>query len=337
MGEINECDRIEWVDALKFLAIFAIYVGHFEDPAGNLVPYVFTYHVPLFFLVSGFFALPKKEMTILSYIKKNCFSILLPYFIFNLIALITWSLLANPALSEIKRLFLLIFSGTRNQLTPAYSLWFLPCIFIMKITYFILYKIIKKKTIILCICVLMMYFGFYFFPTAPNLFFNIDSMFLYIFFYALGASSFSYLKKIKYNCFSIKGKIIWWIILIIVIFLSVIIFFRKTENPYGLIFYGGPFSLHVFTLPIIGITLNVYLSFWLSNFSFVTHIGKQTLMLCGNEQFVKMLIPCIFGIWGLNVAPSNPLSACLYTFILLVFVTYIVIPIEKKLIPFLRN
>lgn len=276
-------------------------------------------------------------MSILSYIKKNCISILLPYLTFNMIALTAWALLSNYDPFDIKRILILVLFGIRDQLTPAYSLWFLPCLFVMKITYYIIWKIVRKKAIVLCVSVLMTYFGFHFFPSAPSLFFNIDSMFLYIFFYAVGASTFPYLEKIQYNRFSTKGKIVWWIVFAIVIFLSAIIYFRKMDNPYGIVFYSGPFNLVIFTLPIIGITLFTYLSFWLSKFSMVTKIGKQTLMLCGNEQFVKMLIPCFFGIFGANVAPTNPLAVCVYTFILLLLSTHILIPIEKQLIPFLKG
>ncbi|EII8191729.1 acyltransferase, partial [Shigella flexneri] len=45
----NRKTRHDWVDALKFLGIFAIYLGHLGLGAGKLYPFVFSYHVPLFF------------------------------------------------------------------------------------------------------------------------------------------------------------------------------------------------------------------------------------------------------------------------------------------------
>ena len=50
--------RYAWVDTLKILGMFAIYIGHFADLAGFSYSYVFTYHVPLFFFMAGFFAIP---------------------------------------------------------------------------------------------------------------------------------------------------------------------------------------------------------------------------------------------------------------------------------------
>jgi len=40
--------RYEWVDVLKALGIFSIYLGHFGKATGKLYPFVFEYHVPLF-------------------------------------------------------------------------------------------------------------------------------------------------------------------------------------------------------------------------------------------------------------------------------------------------
>lgn len=35
--------RHDWVDSLKFLGIFAIYIGHLGAGAGKLYPFVFSY------------------------------------------------------------------------------------------------------------------------------------------------------------------------------------------------------------------------------------------------------------------------------------------------------
>ena len=43
--------RINWVDTLKFLGIFAIYLGHYGEVAKKAYPFVFEYHVPLFLVL----------------------------------------------------------------------------------------------------------------------------------------------------------------------------------------------------------------------------------------------------------------------------------------------
>ncbi len=329
-------ERISWVDTLKFLGIFAVYVGHFADVAGLSYPYVYTYHVPLFFFVSGFFAVPSKEISLLSYIKKNIISILIPYFVFNIITLIALGVGANFNFAQIKSYFPLIFSGIRDKLMPAYSLWFLPCMFLMKITYFALYKLVKKKALVLFLSIAMMYFAFRFFSLIP-LFFNINYMFLYIFYYSLGASTFTFIKSLNYYKLSVWYKFLWWFILVGIVCLSLLFYFQKTEKIFKLLSLGGFLNLQSVILPIIGIILNIYLSFWISKLKLSVEFGKKTLMFCGNEQLVNFLVPCAFSVLGIKVAPTTPLSVYLYTIALLACVYYILVPIEQKLFPILRK
>ena len=46
--------RIQWIDSAKALAIFLVVMGHFLDPSSVLRTYIYTFHMHLFFFVSGF-------------------------------------------------------------------------------------------------------------------------------------------------------------------------------------------------------------------------------------------------------------------------------------------
>jgi len=120
--------RIPWVDVLKFLGIFAIYLGHFGEESGKLYPFVYTYHVPLFFFVSGFFADAKKGEKLFSFIVKKFRILMVPYFAFValsvLIHLLQYDLMADQMLFEIRRY---IFAVRNTLLHP--SLWFFSCLF----------------------------------------------------------------------------------------------------------------------------------------------------------------------------------------------------------------
>ena len=67
--------RIEYFDIAKGIAMLCIIAGHLENARIN--QFVFTFHVPLFFLVSGYFLndrLPVKE-----YAKKKAKQLMIPY------------------------------------------------------------------------------------------------------------------------------------------------------------------------------------------------------------------------------------------------------------------
>ena len=45
--------RLEYLDVLKFIGILFIYVGHYLSLTGLVYNFVFEFHVPLFFVLSG--------------------------------------------------------------------------------------------------------------------------------------------------------------------------------------------------------------------------------------------------------------------------------------------
>ena len=46
-----ETKRIEWLDVIKALGIVLVYFGHAHVP-GNI--YIYMFHMPMFFIISGF-------------------------------------------------------------------------------------------------------------------------------------------------------------------------------------------------------------------------------------------------------------------------------------------
>ena len=64
-------NRIEWIDICKYLGILAIYIGHFGTDAGSAFKFVFTYHVPLFFFLSGCMDTYDKENNYFKYVWKK--------------------------------------------------------------------------------------------------------------------------------------------------------------------------------------------------------------------------------------------------------------------------
>ena len=80
-----EKERIEWVDILKFLGIFAIYLGHLGSIPNNIRNFVFNYHVPLFFFISGFFNKRIEVKEYIFYVKNSFKKYMYPYYFFALI------------------------------------------------------------------------------------------------------------------------------------------------------------------------------------------------------------------------------------------------------------
>jgi acyltransferase len=145
--------RVAWVDWLKFIGILAVILGHTASPFSV---FIFSWHMPLFFFLSGFFI--KKDEFFGHYVVIQAKRLLIPYFLFSLIGLavgITKNvLLHRPPLNllfELKGIFL---SMDMTSLMNHYGfvLWFLPSLFWARIIVFVLQKYIQN-TIFQMVCV----------------------------------------------------------------------------------------------------------------------------------------------------------------------------------------
>ncbi len=92
--------RINYIDIVKGVAILAIVLGHVMGEAPSrygadlkqtsLYMFLFSFHVPIFYLVSGILLKTnEKQESIKEFIFRKCKAYLWPYFTFSLIAIIT--------------------------------------------------------------------------------------------------------------------------------------------------------------------------------------------------------------------------------------------------------
>lgn len=127
--------RIRWIDVAKGIAIICIVLGHLANRRINSI--VFTFHVPLFFFVSGYFM--SKSGTVVNFVKKKAKTLLLPYAVTcGVICLASVPLNLLQGADWKKELAGWLFAslyGAGNTFTePVYipqigAIWFLPALF----------------------------------------------------------------------------------------------------------------------------------------------------------------------------------------------------------------
>lgn len=120
-------------------------MGHVDLKENFLCNWIYSFHMPLFFIVSGILENIKgktKHTEIKNVIIKKAKSILWPYFIFSIIAIIKIYIIEgkNQAIEvALQSLFLYGYS----------ALWFLPTLFFSQILFVIINKLEKRKKLIL--------------------------------------------------------------------------------------------------------------------------------------------------------------------------------------------
>lgn len=334
--------RINWVDTLKFLGIFAIYLGHYGEVAKKAYPFVFEYHVPLFFFISGFFFKYNSNESIIQCIKNKFKHLMIPYFTFSLIYLLFLLITKNIFINDVPSKLLEILTGIRNYSFIG-PLWFINCLFVMQILNKVLSKIYKDKKYYYILT------GFVFlivttciFPmlkiNIPCFFWNIDSALYYYFYFTLGMILYPKLNKIKLN----KNKPFRIIILVLIfIFLTIFTYYvykkgsiylyqkLNINNDFFYIFY-----YHIKTMILI--IYNVIIAQILSPVKPFQLIGRNTLYLCCIELMWKSISWKIFTIMGIyfNVNMLHTLS--LYIIIILYLASKCII-IFKKMVKKLKK
>lgn len=323
-------NRIKYLDVAKFIGIFCIYLGHLGSNAGRAYSFVFSFHVALFFFLSGCTETLSNDIPWHQYVKKSIKGILLPYYFFALFALIINCIYYDSYANVITNL-IIIFKGCIRNKYFASGLWFLTCLFIVKNVFYVLRKILKFKPLIFIVCLgLFIISETFIVPrpiVTPHMIYNIDSACYYIFFYALGYCCFDFIHDLLENVFPQK-KVLGGVVGSVCLLYTALIFFGK--NPLNYINVNF-FMSFICTLlcPIIIIMLILIISKLLENIELFTILGKNTLFLCGSEYVIKLVVAIGLETVGLGISFPNPIAAYMYTFMVLLICNYVLIPIEK--------
>jgi fucose 4-O-acetylase-like acetyltransferase len=75
----NSPVRKKEIDIAKGIGIIAVVYGHTFTSLGL---YIYIFHLPLFFVISGFLYASKDKEPLMPYVKNKIHSLLIPYFIF---------------------------------------------------------------------------------------------------------------------------------------------------------------------------------------------------------------------------------------------------------------
>lgn len=135
---MNSTERIRYFDIAKGLSMIAIVAGHFGN--GPINQFVFTFHVPIFFLISGYFMKPIEDIT---FIKKKAKQLLFPYSItcgFVILGAALSTIITTQGFSQVistvKYWFLAAVYGSGTieyngsfHIGIIGALWFLPALF----------------------------------------------------------------------------------------------------------------------------------------------------------------------------------------------------------------
>lgn len=135
------------LSGIAIIMIVAGHVGYNILTIGDLFPY-YSFHVPLFLFISGYFYREEEEEHPLAYCKKKVKRLLVPYFIWNLIyGIVAWLLrFAGFGLGGKVSLWNLFVEPFLSgyQFLYNYAAWFVPVLFIIEMMNLLMRLLLKK-------------------------------------------------------------------------------------------------------------------------------------------------------------------------------------------------
>ena len=117
--------KINYIDYSKGIAILFVIFGHVYWGNNIVTTWIYSFHMPLFFIISGFLLKLNKNKNTKSVILKKFKSLIVPYILFSIINIVGFYLL--------KYLSYEVFKGDIFNTITLFgvgALWFLPALFI---------------------------------------------------------------------------------------------------------------------------------------------------------------------------------------------------------------
>ena len=129
--KLSQKDRVKWIDMARGFAMLLIIVGHCAGISETLKHIIFSFHVPLFFILSGY-VYRHKEKSILKDFKQ----LIVPYMI-SVFIIIIFNIYANRSISgdyilQTLKSALYAYGSDYGEVKLIGGLWFLPTIFVAR-------------------------------------------------------------------------------------------------------------------------------------------------------------------------------------------------------------
>lgn len=281
----NNKERLDYFDIAKGIAIILVVLGHIIPPTNSISIWLYSFHIPLFFIIAGSLINYKKETenNIKRIIKKKTRSLLIPYVSFSIIYILysffNLYILKIGDMSGLNfEIYITLF------LRGIGTLWFLPALFIGEMLFVCIMKINIKQYFKLIIIVLLfasaIFIGNYLGAYNEK---NIVSKDVYIpiltIFRSFVALFFITIGYYMYNLVLSKNIKRHVVLLIGIILLIVNIFVSKYNAPVDLNFliFGNVFMYIIFG--IIGSLAILLICKVLKHNKILTFLGVNSLII----------------------------------------------------------
>lgn len=251
---------------------------------------------------------------------------------FSFLSLVVYCILNDSSFGILQNLIVILKGDIRNTFFAA-GLWFFSCLFVVKIFFYFIRKLLKKRSLILLVCFALFVIAEKVLDPRPAVnphwIYNMDSALYYIILYAAGYCSFQWIQNLFQN--HKRNNLICAILWLVTFVYSGFLFFEK--DLLHIICINQAFILlHSIIRPLILIFFVILSAHFMGEATLLSELGRNTLYLCGSEYLIKTLVAICAQMLGLNLTFPNPVASFLYIFFLLYVCNKVFVPIEKRIL-----
>ncbi len=275
-------NRVDYIDVAKGLGICLVIWGHLFTYGSQISSIIFSFHMPLFFFLSGMVYNPNKNTCFKECLKRKVRSVLVPYIVFLCIGLgitliiPTWRKELN--IDVLKQQLLI---GAPEALHVG-QVWFLICLFEVELVFYFFHKYVIKNNRFMTVCILLFTIWLannisIVWPHcyAGRLPLKLDSMIMAFSFYSIG-----FLLK---DIFNDKDFVKKNIILIIPLLYFVLHSYTNGWVNIAICAYNNLYYYLFFSL--LGTFVIIYISQVLKKSKLLSYIGRNSLVIFSLHSF----------------------------------------------------
>ena len=287
----TEKKRLSYIDIAKGFAMILVLFGHCSYCPAQLEVWLYSFHMPLFFALSGItFSIGKGNFK--EFLIKKTKGFLVPY---ALLSLTLWILIypsriirGGFKMKYFKSLIGIVI-GYRHT-DYYYTMWFILALFVAELVLFFVVKLIENKKLwiknvsLLAFIALFVLIGYVVVQHVDGFIWSLDiAPFAFVFL------AFGYLIKLNIELFYKLSKI--YIVLFLLLGNLGITYLNFKKSGYFVdLYYGKLGNLFYYLLAsVLGLCFALSLCYIIKKFRFLEYIGKNTLVFYAFQH--SLVIP----------------------------------------------
>lgn len=289
--------RLPWLDVGKGLGMVLVMLGHSDIP-DPIKTYIYTFHMPLFFFLSGYLFSIKKYPKVTGFLLKRLKTLILPYLCFSIVAYFWFLLVRHLGLVHYSHDLITPLIGSivairkSDWTVHSGALWFVACLFCTELIFYLITKLGRSKKLIGCLLVFISAIGCFYNKTSGDpLPWSLDVAMISVGFY--GAGFFFKEYQMKFNRFLNLSMLVPFILLNVVTgYLNFVQTGKRVDFYNSSLGNIGLFYLSAFA----GIGAFIIIIKRMKSYQFLQFLGKNSLIyLALHQKIVFLLIDQLMG------------------------------------------